>query len=80
MIVIRILLSLSVVVLASCEWDGVDEGNRPNLPPSVTITGGAVEDEQADYRVEFFWFGSDPDGFVDFPELPAGGSQESTSC
>jgi len=58
------LAALSAFVPA-CEWTGVEHQTKPNLPPSVRITDGAAEGSQADYRAEFFWFGSDPDGFVE---------------
>ena len=51
-------------ILGSCDWDGVTENPQPNESPTVRITGGASEGLDADYRVEFFWFGSDPDGTV----------------
>lgn len=58
-------LICSLLILSSCAWEGLNEQDRENLKPRVHITGGAAEGTEADYRVEFYWFGSDPDGFVD---------------
>lgn len=57
--------TLALIVGVGCDWDGLEENPQPNLSPSVRITGGAAEGRDADYRIEFFWFGSDPDGTVD---------------
>ncbi len=59
------LLGVVPLVMAACDWTGVDKKYKPNVSPTVRITGGASEGTEADYRVEFYWFGSDPDGFVD---------------
>lgn len=60
------LLLIGVMLLASaCEIDRPDGFGSDNTRPSVSITGGAVDGQTVDYRVEFFWFGSDPDGLVD---------------
>jgi hypothetical protein len=55
----------ALLLSLACSWDGVRESQKPNEPPSVRITGGAADGNDVDYRVEFFWFGSDPDGTVD---------------
>jgi hypothetical protein len=52
------------IVATGCDWNGVRRNVQPNKPPTVRITGGAAEGQSEDYRVEFFWFGSDPDGTV----------------
>jgi hypothetical protein len=59
------VVGAGLLLSVGCSWDGVREKDTPNRPPTVEITGGAVEGRNADYRVEFFWFGSDPDGAVD---------------
>ena len=60
-----IVLILAIVLATGCDWDGLRESPRPNQMPTVRITGGAVNGTDASYDVEFFWFGSDPDGAVD---------------
>ncbi len=59
------LIAAIGTLLLACDWEARTRTEIRNLPPSVQITGGAAEGAAADYRVEFFWFGSDPDGFVD---------------
>lgn len=55
-----------VLAVSACEWEGYDRVQPPNERPTIRITGGATEGGNADYRVEFFWFGSDADGVVSF--------------
>jgi len=54
-----------VLIAVSCSWEGVEEREKNNEHPTVQITGGAAEGSDADYRVEFNWSGSDPDGTID---------------
>ncbi len=59
-----LLATLTTALVMGCGWDGLRENPQPNESPSVRITGGAANGSEADYRVEFYWFGSDPDGTV----------------
>lgn len=54
-----------LVLVVACDPGGRDHLTRDNQAPSVRITGGVTEGRETDYRVELYWFGSDPDGSVD---------------
>jgi hypothetical protein len=63
------LTSLGAIsMVCACDPGGRDSFPRENHPPSVRITGGVTEGRDTDYRVEMFWFGSDPDGSVAYFE------------
>jgi hypothetical protein len=56
---------LALAVLTGCE-SPIDEPARTNEAPTVVISGGPPAGGNGDYHVRFYWFGSDPDGFVRF--------------
>ncbi len=70
----RILALIGVVLLLAQSGcllipDDKVEGERiANLRPSVRITGGAATPDPVgvDYKVQFFWSGSDADGVISF--------------
>jgi len=77
------LLACAVLLaLTGCEKEKSTEV-KPNIRPSVSITGGAAERQAEDYKVEFYWFGYDPDGTVDHFDLsiddPTFASADTTS-
>ncbi len=64
------LVGLATVLLAGCLLipDDKEKGTQvANMRPSVRITGGAMTPDPGgvDYRVQFFWSGSDVDGSIE---------------
>lgn len=64
------IVALAAALLGGCLLipDDKEKGEQvANLRPSVRITGGALTPDPGgvDYRVQFFWSGSDVDGSID---------------
>ena len=58
------VLCLSMILLPSCsEKAGGRRG--ANLPPEVFISSGPPENTPTHFKVNVFWYGSDPDGRVE---------------
>jgi hypothetical protein len=67
-----------LLVLGGCEKNK-STTPAPNQPPTVEITGGAAEHQADDYKVEFYWFGYDPDGAIDHFDLAVDDSSFATA-
>jgi len=63
----RLALVLSGVLLISA-CSGFEGERDPNQPPDTEVTAGPPALEQSSFSVEFFWKGSDTDGWVDHYE------------